>query len=187
MIGTCTKWIEKTFSKFKPLIKLYSLYYRSIVKNEIKLANVKSYDKVLCIGGGCIPCTAIELAKQTKAHIHVIDMDKTAVECAKKVICKLGLEGNITVIKGKGEEVDIEPYDVIHVALQVTPKEKVLKNIWEKSKEGSRIIVRMPRKVLRPFYSNITNDFIEKNSGTKSISQGLKTHTMDEILCLEKI
>ena len=43
---------------------------------------------------------------------------------------KLGLDDKITVISGKGEEIDIEPYDVIHVALQVSPKEKVLENIW---------------------------------------------------------
>lgn len=187
MVRICTKWIEKNLSKYNPLIKLYGLYYRNIVKKEIKLANVRSCDKVLCIGGGSIPCTAIELASQTNAQVHVIDIDHRAVECAKNVILKLGLDKKITVINGKGQEIDIEPYDVVHVALQVCPKEEVLKNIWEKAKEGNRIIVRMPRKTLRSFYSNITEEFIKKHyKNIKSIPVGHKASTMDKILLMEK-
>lgn len=188
MIRSCTKWIERISSKSCPLVKLYSLYYHNMVREEIKLANVRSSDKVLCIGGGSIPCTAIELAKQTNAQVHVIDIDKDAVKCAKKVIAKLGLHENITVINRKGEDIDIAPYDVIHIALQVSPKEKVLKNIWEKAREGNRIIVRMPRKSLKLFYSNIRDDYVENSSKCiKTMSIHYKTHTMDEILCLEKI
>ena len=188
MIGTCTKWIEKKFSKYDSLIKLYSLYYRNIVEKEIQLANVKSCDKVLCIGGGSIPCTAIEIANQTNAHIHVLDIDESAVECARHVIEKLGLHEKITVINGKGQDIDIGPYDVVHLALQVSPKEEVLKNVWEKSKEGNRIIVRMPRKTLNPFYSNITDDFIKKNlKAISSVAIGYKAKTMNEVLLMEKV
>lgn len=187
MIGACTKWVEKNLSKYHCFIKFYSLYYRDIVKKEIKLANVRSCDKILCIGGGSIPCTAIELANQTNACIHVIDMDNHAVECARCVVKKLGLDEKITVINGKGEEIDIEPYDVVHVALQVTPKEEVLKHIWEKAKEGKRIIVRMPRKSLKRFYSNITDDFIKKYAkNIRSFPIGSKVKTMDKILLMEK-
>lgn len=188
MIRTCTKWLEKNLSKFNPLIKLYSLYYRNIVKREIRLANVRSCDKVLCIGGGSIPCTAIEFANQTNANIHVIDMDSNAVECARNVVFKLGLNEKITVINGKGQEIDIEPYDVVHVALQVSPKEDVLRNIWERSKEGNRIIVRMPRKRLKLFYSNITDDFLKKNAKSiRSVPVGYMARSMEEILLMEKV
>ncbi len=188
MIRTCTKWVERLFCKYNPLIKLCCLYYRNIVKEEIRLANVRNWDRVLCIGGGPIPCTAIEIAYQTNAHIHVIDIDNNAVKCARNVIRKLGLQDRITVINAKGQDIDIEPYDVVHVALQVSPKEEVLKNLWEKSKEGNRIIVRMPRKTLQRFYSNITDDFIKRNAeAIRRISMGCKAKTMDEILLMEKV
>lgn len=188
MIGACTKWIEKRLSKCYYLIKFYSLYYRDIVKKEIKLANVRSCDKVLCVGGGSIPCTAIEFANQANARVDVIDIDSKAVECARCVVEKLGLDEKITVINGRGEEIDVEPYDVVHVALQVTPKEEVIKHIWEKSKEGNRIIVRVPRKPLRRFYSNVTDDFIKKYANNiKSISIDSKVKTMDKILLMEKV
>lgn len=187
MIRTCTKWIEKNFSKNNALIKLYRLYYKNIVKREVKLADVKSCDKILCIGGGSIPCTAIELAKQTKAKVHVIDIDNQAVECARDVVVKLGLHKKITITSGKGQEIDIEPYDVVHVALQVSPKDEVLEHLWDRSKEGDRIIVRLPKKGLKVFYSNITEAFIEKNAKyIRSFPVSYKAKTMDEILLMVK-
>ena len=46
----------------------------------------------------------------------------------------------------------------------------------------------MPRKRLRSFYSNISDDFIKENvKEVKSISVGNKPSTMDEILLMEKI
>lgn len=188
MIMTCTKWMERIFSKYDSLVKLYSFYYRNIVKNEIRLASIGSSDKVLCIGGGSIPCTAIEIARQTKALVHVLDIDENAIECASKLIARMGLEDKITVINGNGQDIDISLYDVVHIAQQVSPKEGVLRNIWEKAKEGNRIIVRMPRKMLKPFYSNVTDDFIKNNAGDISTcSIGCKARSMDEILLMEKI
>ena len=55
MISIYTKWIERRFCKYEPLIKLCRLYYRDIVKEEIEAANIRSWDKILCIGGGSIP------------------------------------------------------------------------------------------------------------------------------------
>lgn len=188
MIMTCTKWMERILSKYDFLVKLYSLYYRNIVKNEISLANIRSYDKVLCIGGGSIPSTAIEIVRQTNANVHVLDMDKKAIGCARNVVIRLGLQSKITVINGKGQDIDIEPYDVVHIAQQVSPKDEVLKNIWEQAKEGHRVIVRMPRKILKPFYSNITDDFIKKNvKDINTYSIGCRGKSMEEILLMEKV
>jgi len=188
MIMTCTKWMERIFSKYDFLVNLYSLYYRNIVKNEIRLANIRSHDKVLCIGGGSIPSTAIEISRQTHAHVYVLDMDKKAIECAKEVIARLGLHDKITVINGKGQDIDIELYDVIHIAQQVSPKDEVLRSIWDKAKEGHRIIVRMPRKALKPFYSNITDDFIKNNAkDINTYSIGSRAKSMEEILLMEKV
>lgn len=187
MIAVCTECIERNFSKSNFLIKLYGLYYRNIVKNEVKLAGIRSCDRILCIGGGPIPSTAIEMARQTDACVHVIDMDGTAVVCARDVIKKLGLAHKITVEQARGEEVDISPYNVIHVALQVRPKEAVLRHIWNNCKLGARIIVRMPKKGLRSFYSNVTDAFIERNSDYVSFdSSGLCANTMDKTLLMVK-
>lgn len=187
MIAACTKCIERNFSKSNFLINLYGLYYKNIVKNEVKLAEIKNCDKVLCIGGGPIPSTAIEVANQTDAKVHVIDMDSDAVACARDIVKRLGLHHKIIVDQGRGEDVDIAPYNVIHVALQVTPKEDVLKHIWSNSKMGDRIIVRMPKKGLRPFYSNVTDGFIKRYSDYIRLSSSrFNVSTMDKILLMVK-
>jgi len=187
MIPACTRFIERNFSKSNFLVNLYGLYYKSIVRNEVKLANIKNSDKVLCIGGGPIPSTAIEVVKQTDANVHVIDMDRKAVEYARNVVKRLGLDQKIVVDQDRGEEVDISPYNVIHVALQVTPKDKVLNHIWSNCKMGDRIIVRMPKKGLRHFYSNVTEGFINRYSNyIKFISPRLNANTLDKILLMVK-
>lgn len=187
MIAVCTKCIERNFCKSDFLVKLYGLYYKNIVKNEVELAGITDDDRVLCVGGGPIPSTAIEMATQTDARVHVIDIDSNAVESARETVSRLGLHHKISVDQGRGEEVDIAPFNVIHVALQVSPKEDVLEHIWSKSKAGDRIIVRMPKKKLRPFYSTLTDNFIKRYSDyIKTYSSNFNFNTMDKTLLLVK-
>lgn len=187
MIAVCTKCIERNFSKNDLLVKLYGLYYKNIVKNEVKLADIKNCDKVLCIGGGPIPSTAIEVVNLTDANVHVIDMDGDAVACARDLVKRLGLNHKIVVDQGRGEDVDLSPYNVIHVALQVSPKEAVLKHIWSNCKMGARIIVRMPKKGLRHFYSNITDGFLERYSDyIRFYSSKFAANTIDKTLLMVK-
>lgn len=186
-IAAYTKSLEMNFAKSDLLVKLCRIYYRNIVKNEVKLAGIRSCDKILCIGGGPIPCTAIEMANQTRAKVHVIDLDCNAVECARRIVSRLGLEDQIVVEQGKGEKVDVEPYNVFHVALQVSPKEEVLDHLWSNSKAGDRILVRMPKKELRAYYSNVSDSFLQRNSRyIKSYSMRFKAVTLDKILLLVK-
>ncbi|MEW8974373.1 MAG: nicotianamine synthase family protein [Tissierellaceae bacterium] len=187
MIANCTKWIERKFSGFNFLIGIYEIYYRGIVKKEVGLANIRSRDRVLCIGGGSIPCTALELANQTDAKIDVIDVDSMAVKSARDIVTRLGLSNRISIKEERGEDIDISSYDVIHVALQVTPKEKVIEHIWNNSKKGNRIIVRLPKRILSSFYSNISEEFISKNMDyIESCSLKNMVNTMDKVLLMVK-
>lgn len=187
MIRTWTQWMEKRISNSNFFINMYGLYYKNVVKNEIKLAEVKDRDNILCIGGGAVPCTALQMATETGARVHVIDIDSRAVDNAESVINKRGLSNKIRVSKENGEEIDIEDYDIIHIALQVSPKEKVLENLWGKARKGTKIVVRMPKKNLNCFYSNISCNFLEKcniNCRRTCIKKGL--NTMDQALLMIK-
>lgn len=187
MIMTWTKWMEKRISSSNFLIRLYEKYYKKIVRNEIKLAEVKSSDKILCIGGGSIPCTALQMVNLTGAKVDVIDVDNRAVYNARNVVDKMGLNNKIYIINARGEETDISSYDVIHVALQVTPKEEVVEHIWSKARKGTRILVRMPKKNLRCFYSNISDKYLNEKENCSSnccLNNGL--NTMKEVLLMIK-
>ncbi len=187
MIISWTKWMEKKISNLNFLIGLYENYYRKIVKDEVKLAKMTNKDKVLCIGGGSIPCTALQIANLTGAEVHVIDIDSKAVNNAKNIIRKMGLGNKIYVTEAKGEDIDVTSYNVIHIALQVTPKEKVIEHIWSKSTEGTRIVVRLPKKSLKCFYSNLSDEFLnQRKLSIEDYCLQNRCNTMKEILLMVK-
>lgn len=187
MIITWTNWMEKRISFSELLINLYKKYYKKIVDYEIEIADIKDNDKVLCIGGGPIPCTALRIAKMTRSEIHIIDMDDEAVQRAKRVIEKAGLKDRIFVKTGNGEEIDPENFDVIHIALQVKPKELVLENILNKSKKGTRIVVRMPKERKKFFYSNISNKFLTlRKDCIKNYNLNCYNPNIEEVLLVIK-
>ncbi len=172
-IVTKTKKLEQTNNFiFK---KLTLSYYKGIVKKEIKLASIKKEDKVLCIGGGCFPCTAILIAKLTKANVVVIDNDHATIQYAKEKIKSYGLENQIEILLTDGVDIDASNFDIVCIANQITPKEEVLDKVKSTIKTG-KVIVRIPKKCLKgcyqncneidgifikgPFYSNIGRTYI---------------------------
>lgn len=187
MIRTWTKWFEKALFKSEKLVCMYDLYYRNIVKKEIDVAKIKNTDKVLIVGGEAVPCTAINIATQTNALIDVIDLDKEAVDKSRKLIDRLNLSSQIKIYLKDAKEIDVNKYDVIHVALQVSPKEEVLNNIWEKSKYGTRVLIRQPKKSLKRFYSNISDDFLNKTQMNFEINNdNTGLNTLDNLLLIVK-
>lgn len=187
MIKRFTKSFEKILFSSDRLVCIYDLYYKNIVKREIDIARIKNSDRVLIIGGGAIPSTAINIARNTKAMVDVIDIDMEAVEKSRKLIKRLNLEDKINIDLKDALKVDSKNYDVIHVALQVTPKEEVINNVWDKSKKGSRMLIRQPKKLLKRFYSNISEEFLNRERINYEISLENKgLNTMDNLLLIIK-
>lgn len=146
-----TQNIESFAAKSRLLYHALSLYYRMIVKREIKLGQITKDDTILCIGGGACPYTAILMANYTKAKVTVVDND---LSCAKKASClieRLGLE-DINIICASGESISYDNYSVVHVALQITPKDKVIESLMEEASPGTRVLVRHPKPMLDRLY-----------------------------------
>ncbi|KAB3534047.1 hypothetical protein F8154_09910 [Alkaliphilus pronyensis] len=153
-----TKEIEKIMSISPFLIKLCSLYYKRIVSNEIKLGAITNKDRVLCIGGGPIPATALEIAYKTGAIVDVIDGDPDAVDIARKVVKTLRISDKVKIEHGIGQKVDASDYSVIHVALQACPHDSILKNVWGKAPIGARILMRCPKESLAHCYTALSKE-----------------------------
>lgn len=182
IIAYLTKSTEKYLASFPCLIKLYGLYYKKIVQREIALGKICSKDKVLFIGGGPLPCTALEIAQNTGAHVLVVDNDPEAVITAREVVAKFNLSEKIHVKVADGLRIDVAGFSVVHVALQVNNREEVLKNVWQKASQGARIIVRSHRDSLKGFYSKLPDWCRHKNC--RYIEQ--KNCTMNVTLLLTK-
>lgn len=150
-----TRQIELLATKNKFIYFFVSLYYRFLVKREAILARIDEDDRVLCIGGGMCPYTAILLHKYTKAKVTVIDNDKVCIEKSKCFLHHLGMDG-IDVSYSDGACVNCSDYTVIHIAMQITPKEAVVDQILKMAQDGARVLARMPKNSFEGFYSNLS-------------------------------
>lgn len=185
-----TKKIEKICCTNKWLIHLCSSYYKNVVKNEVELAQINKNDLVLCIGGGALPCTALQIVKYTGARVDVIDNDPKAVELSRKVIQKLNLNKQIEINLSEGACVDCCKYSVIHVALQATPRLEIMKNLMKCACKGTRILMRVPKDALRTFYrerseydTNVLTSVEQKSATMKAtlmFVKGLKNNEIEK-------
>ncbi len=165
-----TKQIEKVMALFPWFFKLYRLYYRRIVEQEIHLGCISCRDRVLCIGGGPFPCTALEIAGKTGARVHVIDNDLEAVTSARRVVESLNIDNIVRVDHAEGERLDVENFTVVHVALQVTPREEVLQNILQQASQRVRVLLREPVEKYKSYYAPLSREYYARSSS--SITQG---------------
>lgn len=151
-ISSLTQKIEGIANQSRLFYHLTALYYKNIIKREIGLAEIKPSDNILCIGGGPCPYTAIMLHQQTGATVTVIDNNAECVKKSAALIKRLELEKAIRIVCSEGEAIDCDGFTVIHLALQVSPKGKVLKSLLNRAGGGVRILVRMPREFLNGLY-----------------------------------
>lgn len=167
-ITSFTQKIEQIAIKSNLLYGIVSLYYKFLVKREANLAEITENDNILCIGGGVCPYTAILLNKYTNANVTVIDNNKACVEKSQKFIEKLWLK-NVQILYCDGECVCCKEFSVIHIALQISPKDAVINCVMNKAKNGTRVLVRRPKKNLDCLYSTENDERIFANSVKHSI------------------
>ena len=94
-----------------------------------------------------MPYTAIMLHQLTGAKVTVIDNNKHCVKQSAELVKRLNLENSIRIICGEGETIDYDGFTVIHLALQITPKDKVLKRVLERAEEGVKSLCVCPGNV----------------------------------------
>lgn len=149
--------------------KIATLYEKDISKayeKETNLFDTLKSKKIIHIGCGAYPATAITLAKMNCKNIVAIDRNARAVKFANKIINKKKLNGTITVKKGDGRDYPIEQFDTIIVSSVIFPKIEVLKHIFKTARPNSKIIIRELSEV-----SDFVGDFIKSNKNIKLIKR----------------
>ncbi len=172
--------MELLVTQNKALYLLASLYYRLMVKKEVELAGINQDDKVLCIGGGCCPYTAILIRKYTNARVTVIDNDCACIDKSKAFLQGLGLDG-IEIRLCDGKHIGCRDYSVIHVAMQVSPKEAVINEIFGGAPKGARVLVRNPKTAMEKLYSRISKG---KERFSRSVKHGFFSNVGDTSVCI---
>lgn len=135
--------------------RLYGRFLR-LLQTESTLAGIRPSDKILFIGSGPFPISAILLSQLNSAKVDCYDKSTDACRISQRVVDKLGLSDRITVLNSSGEDGSVYGYDVIIVALLAQPKSRIMDNIWFHAPGNVRVICRNSEGDRIFFYKGIS-------------------------------
>lgn len=162
-----TKILEKNMGKSSLLQNIILSYYRPIVKKEVILSQATPQHEVLCVGGGYFPCTAILFHQLSGATVTVLDNDLEAVRVSKKLVQSLGYGDFVNVQATDGIDMTAKDFDIVHIAMQVSPKEDVFQHLHNSMTAQSKILIRTPKQHLERGYqpfSKIADTWVKQVS-----------------------
>lgn len=121
----------------------------SIVKLEIEDFEILKSSKILFIGAGAMPITAYTIFKEASANIICVDTDSEAIDLAKQVSKKLGIDG--VYFERNIENIEIEKFTHIIIASLVQKKDELLEYISPKMNKDTKIILRYGNEIKEIF------------------------------------
>ncbi len=124
------------------LTQNYLNRYYNLVKNEVALAGITSDDKVLFIGSGPLPITAIEMVRQSGCEVDCIEKLPEMADISRAVIHHLGMTAKIRVYTTLGEKFPTDQYSVVLVGALAQPKQDIIDNIEGGSRSDVRLLTR---------------------------------------------
>lgn len=172
------------FDKNVNVIVPYFQRYINLVKCEQNNLKVSSNDKVLWIGSGPFPSSAMILNSMVHCHIDCVDVSKVAINKSGSLFKNLGLSNSIKVINSNGDKVDSSQYDKILVGVLASPINPVMQNIIKRAKSTAVILKRVTyglRKLIYPTVpitipmNDYTSNIRYKASGDQVISHVIYT------------
>jgi precorrin-6B methylase 2 len=153
----------------------YMKWIGDIFSDECTMAHVSSNETVLHIGCGTLPTISLLIAKNTHAHIIAIDNNKKTVQRAQRYINQQHLADFITVNYADGTRYPAESFDVIFIAINVTPIETLFQYLATTTKPSVRIICRdLGNGVINLLKNNEFADIYQ----IQSIQKHAKTHSL---------
>lgn len=113
------------------------------VRNELRDFRIGHQSKVLFIGSGAFPLSALTIAHETHAKVVCLDIDPEAVEQGRKVAETWGL-GDRIVFSGKPLKEISFVNEATHVVIASLVRNKldILNDLKEKIQSGTRIMMR---------------------------------------------
>jgi len=139
--------LEMLAISFELFNKFFMPYRKKVVSEELKLTKISPDDKLLIIGCGLFPVTAMLLAERTDVKtIVAIDNKRIIIKLAKFFINKKNFSTRIKIEYGDGTNYPIENFDVIFTATNIYPIDSILRYLCYHMKPGSRLICRNIKK-----------------------------------------
>ena len=155
-----------------------------MIERELAICGLKPGERVLQLGCGPFPITALALAEHG-CHVTAVDRDRSALAAAARVLQAReanGVPGRIELHRSEGAELPYGGYAAVIVALHVRPKRQVLRRILETADPGTRVLYRNPRALLRGVYERVTPEQL----GLSGIAKTMKSPGSKELVMVKK-
>ncbi|MBI5355905.1 MAG: hypothetical protein HZB68_05615 [Candidatus Aenigmarchaeota archaeon] len=148
---------------------------------EGKFAGIGKNDKVLVVGSGPFPETAIAYAESFRCNVTCVEKELRFCEISRELIETLGLSEKIKVANCSGEHADVSGFDKVLVTILTKNRGEVLKNV---SRYGAEIIARTSFGSSCLIYEPIGREQLEMFHEKRSLIRWGKNFTSS--LLLEK-
>ena len=136
-----------------------AVFYRGMVAAEHRLARLTPGSRVLVLGSGPYPMTALSLARRG-CNVTAVDCNQQALVSAREALRRQAprnsAAGAIALQHDNGLALSYHGYDAVVVALHVQPRKAVLQRILETADTHTRVVYRNPRGALRGAYRRVT-------------------------------
>jgi len=135
---------EYIVSFFPSLVKEYCLTRQPVVSNELRYVDhygIKKFEKVVIVGGGSAPFTAMYWANFFKGPIVVLDKSRSAKLFSEKLISKSNIT-NITILNQRGEDYNGYNNCIVIISLYAENKRGILEKIFENRRGNNMILLR---------------------------------------------
>ncbi len=156
----------------------YLLFDRfdELLRRELALVQGAQPRRILFIGSGPVPISAIHMHLQTGVPVDCIDRDVNTVALSRQLLGKAGFSESIRVFCDKGEDHDVSQYDLILVALLAKPKRNILKNLRKRAKPTTHILCRTSMGLRRLVYEpTVDRDVYGFHISSQQVAVGEQT------------
>jgi predicted GNAT family N-acyltransferase len=121
----------------------FFLFKRSadLISNEIALVSGAELQRILFVGTGALPVSAIQAHFYTGAAVDCAARDESAETIAAQVIEACGLEKSMRVFRNISNEFDLYPYDLVVIEIHAK-NSSILKRIRKHCKPGCQVLCR---------------------------------------------
>jgi ubiquinone/menaquinone biosynthesis C-methylase UbiE len=151
--GFFTNWRRFLSSLFFTLLEIFASqidlfgslltkWREPMLSREIQMLNVIPSEKVLHLGCGAFPSASISIAKKKMIQVVGIDNNYIAIKLARSYIKKKHLSDVVTIEYGDGTNYPVQDFDIIYIAINVWPIDKVLFHLAQTMKPTARILCK---------------------------------------------
>ncbi len=168
---TLSQKLERLVIRWRPLFAVYyRMFYRGMLKRELKMARLQPGASVLHIGSGPCPYTAMYLARNG-LQVDAVDSHPEATLKGEALVNHYRLSHKINMLCTDGASVNGKKYDAVWVSLNVHPRDRVLENAFYCLEDGGSLIYRELPGWFSPLYRNSSSKkWGEKHSKKTSSS-----------------